>query len=392
MDIRGWKAGIVAAFAAIYLIWGSTYLAIKIAITTIPPFTMTAARALTAGTVLYCWGRWRGGLSPTPAQWVGGAMVGGLLFLGGHGGLAWAERRVPSGTAALFVATLPLWMTFMEKVSERDILLTPSGWRVAPRNGRLTLRTAGGLAAGMAGILLLLGPGSLLGSEPVDLTGGVVLVLCALSWALGSALARRKGQPSSLTVAMGTYLLTGGGLLLVAAGFSGELRGAHVASVSGSSLAGLAYLILFGTVVAFSAYTWLLRRASLAAVSTYAFVNPIVAVFLGWGLGGELLNLRILAAAVLVVGAVGLILTGAEKRSPQPGMEKQDDRTHVAWTDTVQRRPGVRGVRERDGHPGATENPWQPGLHDSPARPRRRDRDPGGVPVGDPGECTGLCR
>jgi drug/metabolite transporter (DMT)-like permease len=286
----------VAAFAAIYLIWGSTYLGIKFAIATLPPLTMVAIRSFTAGCILYAWGRWRGAGPPTAAGWKAGAMVGALLFLGGHGGLAWAQQRVPSGVASLFIATLPLWMTLMQAVKDGAAVFT--------------VRTVAGLAAGTLGILVLVGPGTLLGSEPVDLLGATVLVLAALSWSVGSAVAQRSPHPASLGVTSGSYLLSGGVLLLVAGIVSGELRDLRPDAISFQSLAALGYLIAFGSVVAFGAYSWLIRRRSLAAVSTYAFVNPVVAVFLGWALGGESLNARVVAAATFVVAAVMLILSG----------------------------------------------------------------------------------
>lgn len=285
----------VAAFAAIYLIWGSTYLAIKFAIATLPPLTMMAIRSTAAGGILYAWGRWRGGRPPTVGHWGAGAVVGALLFLGGHGSLAWAEQRVPSGVASLFIATLPLWMTLVQALTEGVTVLTA--------------RTLAGLAAGMLGITLLLGPGAFLGSEPVDPAGAAVLVLAALSWSVGSAIAQRSPRPASLSVTTATYLLSGGVLLIVAGAVSGELRALQPEAISLGSLAALGYLIAFGSVIAFGAYSWLIRHRSLAAVSTYAFVNPVVAVFLGWALGGEALNARVLAAAGFVVGAVMLILS-----------------------------------------------------------------------------------
>ncbi|UCC82839.1 MAG: EamA family transporter [Gemmatimonadota bacterium] len=288
--------GVVAAFAAIYLIWGSTYLGIKFAIATLPPLTVVATRSITAGALLYAWGRWRGAGAPSVAQWRAGVIVGALLFLGGHGGLAWAQQRVPSGVASLFIATLPLWMTLMQAQKDGASVFTP--------------RTLAGLAAGTLGILVLVGPAVLLGSEPVHLLGAAVLVLAALSWSVGSAVAQRSPRPASLSVTTGSYLLSGGSLLLMAGIASGELRDLRPDTISFQSLAALGYLIAFGSVVAFGAYSWLIRRRSLAAVSTYAFVNPVVAVFLGWALGGESLNARVVAAATLVVAAVVLILSG----------------------------------------------------------------------------------
>lgn len=288
--------GIVAAFAAIYLIWGSTYLGVKFAIATLPPLTMMALRSFSAGVILYAWGRWRGAGPPTATQWLAGALVGALLFLGGHGCLAWALQRVPSGVAALLIATLPVWMTLMQALSDGK--------------ANLTVRTFAGLASGTLGILVLVGPGTLLGSEPVDLLGATVLVLAALSWSVGSAVAQRSPRPASLSVTTGSYLLSGSVLLFLAGSASGELGDLRPDEISFQSLAALGYLIAFGSVVAFGAYSWLIRRRSLGAVSTYAFVNPVVAVFLGWALGGESLNGRVLGAAILVVAAVVLILSG----------------------------------------------------------------------------------
>jgi drug/metabolite transporter (DMT)-like permease len=292
---------VAVAFAAIYLVWGSTYFAIKLAIASLPPFTMVAIRSFVAGVVLYAWGRWRGSSPPTSADWRHGALVGALLFLGGHGGLAWAEQRVPSGVAALFIATLPVWMTLLQGITDRG--QTVSG------------RTLFGVMGGLLGMLVLVGPRAFLGGDPIDSSCGAVLVLSALAWAAGSAVARRRSSVTSLAVTTGTYLLSGGALLSVLALLSGEVRRVDLAAVTASSLAALGHLIVFGSVITFGAYSWLLRRKPLSVVSTYAFVNPIVALLVGWAFGGEILNVRILTAAAFVVGAVALILTGAERRA-----------------------------------------------------------------------------
>lgn len=298
--LRRVSPGLVAAFAAIYLIWGSTYLAIKLAIVSIPPFTMTATRSFTAGAILYTWGRWRGAPPPTTAQWGGGAVVGLLLFLGGHGGLGWAQQHVPSGVASLFIATIPLWMILTEALTDRTVTITA--------------RTMLGIAAGLAGIVLLVGPHALLGGVPVDPPGAAALVLCAVAWSVGSAFTRHVPRPASMPVTTGTYLLTGGAMLYVAALVAGEAMRFNPATISVRSLAALGYLVVFGSVVAFSAYAWLLRRASLAAVSTYAFVNPIVAVTLGWTVGDEPMTRRVLAAAALVVVGVVMMRRGGARR------------------------------------------------------------------------------
>jgi drug/metabolite transporter (DMT)-like permease len=305
--------GVLAAFTAIYLIWGSTYLAIKTAIVTIPPFTMTATRSLLAGAVLYSWGRWRGAPPPRAIHWLGGSLVGGCMFLGGHGGLGWAETRVPSGVASLFIATIPLWMTLIEVISDG--------------RPRRPARTALGLATGLGGIFLLVGPTTFLAGDQTDPLGAMVLVFAALSWSVGSAVARRVSHPDSVPVATGTYLLSGGLLVGLCGMALGELRDFDPAGVTRVSLGALAYLVVCGSVVTFGAYSWLLRRASLAAVSTYAFVNPVVAVGLGWAIGGETLSPRVIVAAALVLAAVVLILTG---RSNGPAERSFDQPTSAA--------------------------------------------------------------
>ncbi len=301
----------VGAFAALYLIWGSTYLAIKIAVTTLPPLMMTGLRSLIAGMALYSWARLRGTGPPTWLQWRAAFMVGGLLFLVGHGGLGWAGQWVPSGAASLFFATLPLWMTLLAAYTEPASVFGG--------------RTIGALAAGLGGILVLVGPRSMIGGEPIHRLGATVLVLAALSWSVGSALARHLPRPESHLMATAGYLLAGGTLALVGSGVSGEWDGFRLAAVKATSLAALAHLVVLGSIVTFGAYTWLLDRVSLAALSTYAFVNPIVAVLLGWLLGGEPLNARVMAGASLVIAAVVLILTTpgmARAARPKPAAKQ----------------------------------------------------------------------
>ena len=302
------SSGILVSFAAIYIIWGSTYLAIRIATATMPPLTMIGVRCLMAGAILYGWARWRRAESPTGVQWGYGLLVGAALFLGGQGGLAWAQQRVPSGVASLFMATIPLWMVLLQ---------------VATADGaKVTLRTFGGVAAGLIGILVLAGPNTVFSGEPVDLLGAIVLILSALSWAIGSELSRRTPRPSSRLMANGTYLMGGGLLLFVVGAAIGEVGTLRASTISASSLFALGYLIVFGSAIAFVAYSWLLDKTSLATVSTYAFANPIIAVFLGWAFGGEIVDSRVLSAAALVVAAVVLILS--ERRTvhlPSPRSE-----------------------------------------------------------------------
>ncbi|NIR43226.1 MAG: EamA family transporter [Gemmatimonadetes bacterium] len=341
---------VAAAFAAIYLIWGSTYLAIKFAIATLPPLTMMGIRSLAAGGLLYMWGRWRGGEPPRLADWKAAGLIGALLFLGAHGGLSWAEGRVPSGVAALFIATIPLWMTLIQASIEGAAVFTK--------------RTVTGLAAGTLGIVVLVGrgPGTLWQGEPVDPLGAAVLILAALSWSVGTAMAQRRPRRTSLAVTSGSYLLAGGALLLAAGSLAGELRDLRVDAISPGSLAALGYLIGFGSVIAFGAYAWLIRRRSLAAVSTYAFVNPVVAVFLGWSLGGESLNPRVLVAAALVVAAVVAILSGrAAHREAGPSIPRTAETARAGRSyDAGRRLPGEASIHRASPRNGRQRDVWTP--------------------------------
>jgi drug/metabolite transporter (DMT)-like permease len=285
----------IGAFGAIYFIWGSTYLAVRFAVETMPPLTMVAARSLTAGAILYLWARLRYGARPTLQHWKSAALVGALLFVGGHGGLSWAQQRVPSGVAALFIGTIPVWMTLIQAVTGGASSIGP--------------RTVAGILAGSAAVWLLAGPQELLGSEPADAVGSIVLMLAALSWSLGSRVSQLSARPNSVTLVTGMYLLAGGFLSFLAAAVGGELEAVRIDLISARSAVALGYLIVFGSLVAFAAYTWLLGRTTLGALSTYAFVNPVVALLIGYMLGGEPLNARVLAAAALVVLGVVLILT-----------------------------------------------------------------------------------
>ena len=287
---------VVAAFAAIYLIWGSTYLGIRIAIETLPPFLTAGLRFIIAGPLLYAWARRNGVSRPTGIQWRAAAIVGGLLLLGGNGLVTWGEERVPSGLAALLVATVPLWMVLLD-------------WLFL-RGGRPPGRVFLGLILGLAGIVLLIGPADLLGEHRVDLVGVAMLLLAALSWAIGSLYARRAPLPDAPLLGTSIEMIAGGVLLLLASGVKGEWVQVDLASVSLRSWLALAYLTLMGSIVAFPAYTWLLRVSTPTRVSTYAYVNPVVAVVLGWAIVGEVLTGQMLLAATVIVLAVVIITTG----------------------------------------------------------------------------------
>lgn len=290
---------LVLAFAAVYLIWGSTYLAIRLAIETLPPFLMAGVRFLVAGILLYAWARWRGAPRPARTHWLAAAAVGGLMLLGGNGGVVWAEQRVPSGLTAVLIATVPLWIALLEWVRGG---VRPGG------------RVAGGLMMGLAGIALLVGPGELAGAKGIDLVGAAVLLVASLSWAIGSLYSRRARLPSSPLLATAMEMLAGGLLLLLAALVTGQVSAVNPSQISLQSVLALGYLIVFGSLVAFTAYVWLLRVTLPAHAATYAYVNPVVAVLLGWALGGEPLTARTLLAAAVIVGAV-VIITSSQPRA-----------------------------------------------------------------------------
>lgn len=290
----------VAAFAAVYVIWGSTYLAIRFAIETLPPLSMAGVRFLLAGTLMYAFLRLRGEAAPTLGQWRPAAVVGGLLLMGGNGGVVLAERTVPSGVVALLVAMVPIWMVLVDWLRRGGI--------------RPALRTLIGLVVGFGGMVLLVGPGALAGGDPVDPFGALLVVLGSMSWAVGSIYARGAALPKSPFLATAMEMLCGGALLLGAGVLRGELHGVDVAAFSTTSVLAFAYLVVFGSLVGFTAYIWLLGVTTPARVSTYAYVNPLVAVFLGWALAGEPVSMRILLAAAVIIAAVAVITLG--RRTP----------------------------------------------------------------------------
>jgi drug/metabolite transporter (DMT)-like permease len=297
------RAEIVLAFAAVYVLWGSTYLAIRFGVETIPPFLMAGLRHLTAGMLLYGWLRLRGTPPPEPRHWRAAAIVGGLLLLGGNGLVTWAEQRVPSGLAALIVASVPIWMTVLDAIQRRE---RPHGVVIA------------GLAMGLAGIAFLVAPGQFAGGTHVDPLGAAALLTAALLWAVGSLYSRRAKLPSSTLLATAMEMIAGGAILLVAAGLTREWAGFSLAAVSTRSLLALGYLIVAGSLLGFSAYIFLLGATTPARVSTYAYVNPLVAVFLGWLLAGEAVTPRTLVAAVVIVAAVALIIRHGARRTVAP--------------------------------------------------------------------------
>ena len=286
---------IVLAYGAIYVIWGSTYLAILFAIDSIPPFLMAGMRFLIAGSMLIVWMRLRGAPRASWHQWRSAGIIGFLLLVVGNGALSWAEQRVPSGIAALIIASIPAMVVILEFLT--------SGLRPS-------VATTGGLSLGSVGTLVLVDPARLTGSGGVDLVGAGVLMVGSLSWAYGSLYSRRAPQASPALQSTGMQMLSGGILLLVVSAVSGELTSFSVGSVTVKSILAVGYLVVFGSMVAFSSYIWLLKVSTPARVSTNAFVNPLLALVLGWLFAGEELNARVMVASVLTIVAVALIVRG----------------------------------------------------------------------------------
>jgi drug/metabolite transporter (DMT)-like permease len=286
--------GVVAAFAAIYLFWGGTFLAIRYAVAEVPPLLTIAIRCLGGAVLLYAWLVSRGGLErATRSQWLTSAIAGGFLFVGCHGVLAWAEQRVSSGQAALFMTAIPLWL----------VLLTSVRQRRAPA----TLVIAG-LILGTLGVALLAhGNGVWSGT----LTDRLALIGSGLSWAIGSVIARDGARPASAAQSTAMQLAAGGALVLALSLATGEPSGWDIQQLTLRGVASLAFLVVLGTVIGFGAYTWLLRVSTPAAVGTYAFVNPVVALALAWTVGDEPFSGRTIMAAMTVVGAVLLIWKGS---------------------------------------------------------------------------------
>lgn len=284
----------IAAFAAVYLCWGSTYLAMRFAIETLPPFLMAAIRFLVAGAILYLWARRRGAQAPTLIHWRTAFITGGLLLLMGNGGIVWAEQYVPSGMAALLVATVPLWI----------VVITGAAGRRWP-----TWRAISGVALGLLGIAILVGPDKIVGGARFSLVAAGVAMLAAFAWSLGTYYARHAPQPASPAMSSALNLLAGGLLLALFGGLNGEVARMDLAAVSLKSWLALGYLVVFGSLIGFSAYLWLVRVTTPARASSNFYINPVVAVVLGWALAGEALTPRVALATLIIVGAVVLIVS-----------------------------------------------------------------------------------
>jgi drug/metabolite transporter (DMT)-like permease len=299
------RTKVAIALATVYVVWGSTYLAIAVADRTLPPLLMLAVRFGVAGAILYGWSLWRGDVrraKPGRREWAAAAIVGALLLFVETGAVAWAEQRVASGLTALLVASVPLFTALLDR--------TVFGVR-------LSLGALAGIATGLFGVALLVGP-----SAHIDPVGAAVLLGGAFAWAAGSAYARVAPLPSAPFLSTAMQMLCGAALLAVAGVASGELSQVHPSAVSAGSLGAFAYLIVIGSIGAYTAYSWLLQSGtSSVVVSTYAYVNPAIAVVLGWMFVGETVGSREVAAGAVILASVGMLMLGRApraKRAPRP--------------------------------------------------------------------------
>lgn len=285
-------ARVWAALAVVYVVWGSTYLFILLAERTLPVFMMSSLRFLVAGGLLYVWAVRRGdrqGDRPDRRQWLAAAVIGAALFVVGNAGVAWAEKRVDTGVASLLIAAVPLWMALFDRVACGQ---------------RLTRTAVAGLAMGFGGVALLAWP---TGPSHIDVAGAVALLVSGAAWAAGSLYSRRAPLPRRPFVSAGMQMLAGGIMLAIVAAATGQMTQVH--DVSAESILALVYLIAVGSWLAFTAYAWLLRTTRTSLVSTYAYVNPLVAVFLGWAVESEPISARTIVAGLVVLAAVALIVT-----------------------------------------------------------------------------------
>jgi drug/metabolite transporter (DMT)-like permease len=304
-----WKT--LTAFAIIYFVWGSTFLAIRIGVNEVPPLLLAAMRFTIAGLVLYLWLLARGERSPTLREWTSASLLGLIIFLFDYGILFWAETRIPSGIAAVMLATIPGLMALSE------ILFL--------RTQKLTARLLLALLIGVAGVAVLMSRSLNLGGAPIDKLGAFALLFAAISWSVASALTRILPLPSSKVMSSGAQMLTGGIFLTIAAAAFGEFRNFHPTAVSRGAWLALLYLIVAGSIIGFTAYVWLIHHQSPTKVGTYAYVNPIVAVLVGYFFGGEALTSRTVLGTLFVLISVIVITTTSAKKSPAPAAAAAQD-------------------------------------------------------------------
>ena len=298
-DRPAWKT--LLAFAIIYFVWGSTFLAIRIGVHEVPPLLLASMRFSAAGLVLYGWMIARGERSPTARQWMSASLLAFFIFVCDYGLLFWAEQRVPSGIAAVMLATIPAFMALSEIVFLRT--------------QKLTIRLSVALLLGIGGVVVLISHSLHLGGAPINAKGAVALIFASMSWSVASVLARKLQLPESKVMSSGVQMLSGGILLALGAAIFGEFHNFHPWAVSRGAWLSLLYLIVFGSIIGFTAYVWLLHHESPTKVGTYAYVNPVVAVFVGYFFGGEALGLRTILGMVFVLTSVLMITTARAKKS-----------------------------------------------------------------------------
>lgn len=299
------------AFGIIYFVWGSTFLAIRVGVREVPPFLFAAFRFATAGLCLYAWMRIKGTPSPTKREWSAALFLGALIFLVDYGCLFWAETRMPSGIAAVVLATIPVFITLLEI----SIL----------RTQRLTIRLAAALLVGIAGVAVLMSKSFSLGEAPVSRAGAAALLVAAFTWSLATILSRRLPLPASKPMSSAAQMLTGGILLLGLAAVTGEFTGFKAQAVSWNAWFSLIYLITAGSIAGFTAYMWLLHYESPTKVGTYAYVNPVVAVALGYLIGGETVGPRTLLGTLFVlISVITITTTPAKKPKLEPWKAPED--------------------------------------------------------------------
>jgi drug/metabolite transporter (DMT)-like permease len=307
---RAWK--VLLAFAIIYFVWGSTFLAIRVGVREVPPFLLAAIRFLVAGLVLYSWMRAKGTPSPTAREWGSASLLAILIFVFDYGLLFWAEKRVPSGIAAVMMATIPVFMA----IAEIGIL----------RTQRLTLRLATALLVGIGGVAVLVSHSVSFGEAPINTGGACALIVAAISWSIAASLSRKVPLPAAKAMSSGAQMLAGGVFLTLTAGLLGEFRGFHVQAVSRGAWLALAYLIVAGSIIGFTAYVWLIHHESPTKVGTYAYVNPVVAVLVGYFLGGEAIGPRTIVGTLLVlVSVIVITTTPAKKASVSPNITEAQE-------------------------------------------------------------------
>src|ERR1700686_1062958 len=299
-----WKT--VVAFAIFYFVWGSTFLAIRVGVRELPPLVFACMRFFTAGVVLYAWMRMKGTPSPNLRQWAAISLIALCIFVLDYGLLFWAEQRVPSGVAAVMLATIPVFMA----LSEIFFL----------RTQKLTVRLALALLVGIGGVLILVSHSVGLSEKPIDPSGAIALVIAAISWSIASTLTRKLPLPESKVMSSGAQMLAGGVMLAIAAGLFGEFRGFRIQAISRGAWFALAYLIVAGSIIGFTAYVWLIHHESPTKVGTYASVHPVVAVIVGYFFGGEVVGSRTVLGTLLVLVSVIVITTTPAKKPVAPAL------------------------------------------------------------------------